>query len=267
MSLDQAYRLRQIVRTTGCHKASAGVGLPIVVVSGGKGGVGTSTVALNLAAALSRLESRVVLVEADLDRGGSLKQPDEGGSIVECVAGYQTVLDALQPGPDGIWVLPSAWAPEKLTECTAAAQDRLIGELRSLGSHADVLIVDIGSSRNHFVRRFWRAASMVVMVTTPEVSSVMDTYAAIKVLLAGDTSMPVYTLVNSATDESNSMLVHERIRLTCRRFLGLRTSALGDVPTIARTSAVPSLFNPLATSLRDELGLAAPARAAFRLAA
>jgi flagellar biosynthesis protein FlhG len=274
MLLDQAYRLRQIVRGSRGQDVDCTNVLPLVVVSGGKGGVGTSTVALQLATASSRLGRRVVLVEADLDHGGKIEQACDGGSIADCIAGRSSVRDVLEPGPEGIWTLPGAWAPQDLVECTATVQDRLLSELRSLTAHADLLIADVGSSRNHFVRRFWRAASMVVMVTTPEMTSVMDTYAAIKVLLAGDTSIPVYTLINFATNGSNSILVHERIRATCKRFLGLRTSVLGAVPTRALPDSSPpstrvtkSVFDPLARTLCEELGLGTPNQNTLRLAA
>ncbi len=268
MSLDQAYRLRQLARASGPRRADSPCALPMVVVSGGKGGVGTSTIAMRLATGAARLGKRVLLVEADLNHGGEARQACDGGSLADCIAGRLAVRDVLETGPDGIWVLPAAWAPRDLTECTATAQDRLIGELRTLHTHADVLMLDAGSSRNHFVRRFWQAASIVLMVTTPDAASVMETYAAIKVLLAGDTSIPVYTVVNFAVDESNAQVVHERVRGTCKRFLGLRTAPLGDVPVITDRAPIvgESAFNALAGSLCEELGLEA-ARPRTRLAA
>ena len=246
--------------------------LPMVVVSGGKGGVGTSTIALQLATAVSRLGSRVILVEADLDRGGQIKQSCDGLSITECLAGRSLVCDALEPGDDGIWVLPGAWAPRELTECTATAQDRLIQELRSLKAQADLLIVDAGSNRNPFVRKFWRVASMVLVISTPDTNAVMDSYAAIKVLLAGETSIPVYTLVNFAIDRSNAFLVHERVRVTCKRFLGLRTAALGEVPVMQpiqeshpNPTAIATIFDPLGQSLCEELGMPTGKVISFRV--
>lgn len=250
----------------------------MVVVSGGKGGVGTSTVSLQLAKAISQLGQRAILVEADLDRGGAVQQADDGPSIVDCIAGRVAVRDALEPKSDGMWILPGAWAPRDLSECTATAQDRLIVDLRSLDTHADLLFVDVGSSRNSFVRRFWRAASMVVMVTTPDAASVQDSYAAIKVLLAGDTSIPVYTLVNFAGDPSSAALVHERLRATCKRFLGLRISPLGEAPPVTMTGTLygdlhgdspsaRSAFHPLVEKLCNELGVGKARHRTLRMAA
>ena len=262
MSLDQANRLRQLVRASGTSDVGNARALPMVVVSGGKGGVGVSTIAMQVAMAVSRFGRRALLVEADLDRGGHVEQACDGASIADCIAGRVAVRDAIEPGPDGIWVLPGAWAPCDFTNCTATAQDRLIDEMRTRTIDADMLIVDVGSSRNHFVRRFWRAASMVVMVTTPDDTAVTDAYAAIKVLLAGETSVPVYTLVNYAIDGTNSLFVHERVRATCKRFLGLRTAALGDVPRLAPVSEISSepAFGQIAGSLCEELGLSAANR-------
>jgi flagellar biosynthesis protein FlhG len=218
---------------------------------------------MQLAAATSRRGQRAVLIEADIDRGGLVQQADNGPSILDCLAGRVAIRDALEPGPDGIWVLPGAWAPQELGNCTASAQDRLLEDMRSLSSTADLFVVDLGSSRNPFVRRFWRAASMVVVVSSPDASSVQDSYAAIKVLLAGETSIPVYTLVNFAANASTAVLVHERLRATCKRFLGLRTSSLGEVPESASEHA----FEALAETLCDELGLCTSRTNPLRMAA
>jgi flagellar biosynthesis protein FlhG len=233
MSPDQAHSLRQLVRDADADYGRGARGeLPLVVFSGGKGGVGASTLAAEIARATAQQGHRVVLVEADLDRGGIFKQSPDGGSIADCITGRYATRDVLEAVEERLWILPGAWAPKELVECTASSQERLIESLHSLADMADVVLVDVGSSRNPFVRRFWRAASMVVVVSSPESESVVDTYSAIKVMLAGDTSMPLYTLVNLADDGVAANLVHERIRITCKRFLGVRTSSLGSVPLL-----------------------------------
>ena len=68
-----------------------------------------------------------------------------------------------------------------LADVSPAAQERFVRQLRGLGAHADFVILDVGSGLSRVVRSFWRAADCVLLVTTPELVSVMDAYASIKV--------------------------------------------------------------------------------------
>ncbi|MBI3838917.1 MAG: P-loop NTPase [Planctomycetia bacterium] len=248
MMHDQADELRQLVRERSNSGAPSGPTVPLVVVSGGKGGVGTTTIAANLAVALARQGRRAVFVDADLDHGGNanLCQHPQIGSVVDVLNGKHTVYEVLQRGPSSIQVLSGAWASGELTDCSAAAQRRFIAELKALAPHAEVVVVDAGSSRNHFVRRLWHAASAVLVVTTTDSVSIMDCYAAIKVLLAGDASLPIQTLVNFAANAQLAGDVQSRIATACRRFLGLRAAGGGHVPRCETggSAAEPVLIYP-----------------------
>ena len=111
----------------------------LLVVSGGKGGVGTTTIAANLTVALVRQGRRAVFVDADLDHGGNatLCQHPQLGSVVEVLKGKRTVHEVLQRGPAGIQVLSGAWASGEWTDCSATAQHRFLGELKALATHIE----------------------------------------------------------------------------------------------------------------------------------
>jgi flagellar biosynthesis protein FlhG len=203
----------------------------MITVAGGKGGVGTSTIAANLAMALAAQGRRTVLVEADLDRTASgLATGAEDCSILDALTGRRTVHEILRRGPGGIQVLPGAFAPSEVVECSAMAQQRLIDELKSLGRHAEVVVVDAGGGRNPFIRRLWQAAGLVLLVTTADSASIVESYAAIKVLSGGDAAIPLYTLVNRVADGAQAAEAHARLGAACRRFLGLHSCAAGHVP-------------------------------------
>ncbi len=229
---DQADELRQLARQRLRAGAPNGPVVPLVVVSGGKGGVGTTTIAANLAVALARQGRRAVFVDADLDHGGHLQLGGHAqrGSVIDVLAGRRSVHEVLERGPSGIQVLCGAWASNEMTDCPATAQQRFVGELKNLAPHAEVVVIDAGSSRNHFVRRFWHAANIVLVVTTADSVSTMESYAAIKVLLAGDASVPIHTLVNMAGTSTDAADVQSRIAAACRRFLGVRAFPAGSVP-------------------------------------
>jgi flagellar biosynthesis protein FlhG len=252
---DQADELRQLVKLRAATGAPAGAAVPLVVVSGGKGGVGTTTVAANLAVALARQGRRAVFVDADLDHGGNshLCQHAERGSVIDVLSGRRSVHEVLGRGPSGIQVLSGAWASGEISECSAAAQRRFVADLKNLAPHAEVVVVDAGSSRNHFAHGMWQAANAVLVVTTAEPSSIMDCYAAIKALLPSDGSVPLHTLVNLSEDSAAASDAQARIALACRRFLGVWTVVAGDVPQCQRlASSEPMLIYPA----RSEAGRA-----------
>lgn len=230
--MDQADQLRALVRVATRPDGSLADAPPPqrIVVSGGKGGVGTTTIAVNLSITLARLGSRVVLVDADMNCAdvSALCQLDARHTVADVLSGRRTVHEVLHRGPVGIQVLPGRWSATGVPDCSPAAQDRLLAELDRLGRHADLVVLDVGSGLNHVVRRFWQAADRVLLVTAPDKIAVMDAYAAIKVLTAGRTDLQVQLLVNQA-DADHADEVHERINHACRRFLNREIELGGHI--------------------------------------
>ncbi len=231
---DQASELRQLMRQRLAAGSAHALAAPLVVVSGGKGGVGTTTVAVNLAVALARQGRRAVFVDADLDHGGHADLAAEAlrGSVVDVLAGRRNMHEALERGPSGIQVLLGEWASGEACEFSAAAHDRFVAELKNLAPHADVVVVDAGSSRSPLVRRLWCAASAAVVVATTDATAIMNAYAAIKTM-AVDGQSALYTLVNRSADAAEASEVHLRIAAAGRKFLARRVGDAGFVPEFA----------------------------------
>ena len=244
---DQANDLRKLVRRAARPQTEDAASPKLVVVTSGKGGVGTTSIALNLAIALARDGRRTVLVDADLEGADASKlcQLDEpAGSIAEILSGGQSVHETLQRGPGGIQVLPGTWSAGKLVDCSEAAQHRLLAQLRCLGPHADFVILDVGSGANRVVGRFWDAADHVLLVTTSDVVSVMDAYATVKVLCAARAPASLASVVNFAESHSAATEVHQRLAQACRRFLGLKLTFAGEIPCDPRVAAASAGCRP-----------------------
>jgi flagellar biosynthesis protein FlhG len=255
--------------------------VPLLVVAGGKGGVGTTTIAVNLAIALARQGRRSVFVDCDLDHGGNaaLGLHSERGSVVDVLAGRRTVHEVLERGPSGIQVLSGAWASGELAECSAAAQQRFVDEVQGLGPHVEVAVIDAGSSRSAFARRLWSSADSILLVTTSEASAVLESYAAIKVLLADRPQTLVHTLVNCEESSATASDVQARLAEACRKFLGLSAVAVGHLPGGQRAAGLESVpvFPPRGDAARTldrvadllwaQLQLASPGKAAPRRSA
>lgn len=234
--MDQASELRQLVRRDAAHLRSAPADAPhVVAVASGKGGVGTTTAAVNLAVSLAAMGRRVVLVDADLEGAdvGNLCQIHPEYSIADVLRGARDVHEVLCRAKGGMHVLPGAWMGEAHLDCTPKSQERLIAALRMLGPHADDVVLDVGCGVGRTNRRFWHAADKVLVVTTPEDAAVMNVYAAIKLICESDPLLPVFSLVNFTADAASARGVHDRLALACQRFLGIHLFVGGYLPAAA----------------------------------
>jgi flagellar biosynthesis protein FlhG len=230
--IDQADRLRALVRESGASEQTPRANTPRkLVVCGGKGGVGTTTVAVNLAVAMARQGASTVLADVDMNRAdvANLCGLDVHENIGEVLAGNRTVHEVLHRGPAGLQVLPGSWSPRAVPDCSPPAQERLLREIDRLGRHADMVVLDAGSGLNHVVKRFWQAADIVLLVTTPETTAVMDSYAAIKVFTASRRRSQVQVFVNCA-DKAAGESVFARIERACAHFLGIEVEIAGYLP-------------------------------------
>jgi flagellar biosynthesis protein FlhG len=232
MTHDQANELRQLVRSQPHGRPGSDRAPAIIAVTGAQRGVGTTTMSVNLAMALALAGRRVILVDADLERGtvAQLCGISERSSVIDVLSGRRSIHEVLLRGPVGVLVVPGVWAPGAPADCSATAQQRLVDQLRGLAVHADVVVIDTGSGRSGFVRRFWQAADAPLVVTTPEPVAIMECYATIKVLLAGTASIAVRTLINRAPTVERAAEVQLRIARACRRFLGAGATPAGHVP-------------------------------------
>lgn len=226
---DQANHLRQLVRDYAAADAFAAGPRPnVVLVGSGKGGVGTTTVAVNLAVAATRAGRQTVPVDADKDGGdvAVLCGLQERYTIADVLSGRRTVTEVLQVGPGAVRVLPGVWGLERLCDFPAAAGQRLLGQLRNLDT--ELVVLDVGNGSSQILRPLCRSADVVLMVTTAEAPSVIDTYASIKAMVANDTTGQIYA-VNRAANAEVARGVQARLAMACRRFLGIRVQATGHV--------------------------------------
>ena len=191
-------------------------------MSGSQSGIGTTTVACRLAKELALLGKRVVLVDAHPAEPALAHhwgiQPR--GTLADVLAGKRTLVEVLQSTGSGVQILPGHWDAGSPPKLNHQAVEHLLAELRTLND-ADLVLADVGSGMSPWAHRFWQAAQQVLLVTTPDPKSVMESYAAIKLADAPTLGKKLRIVVNQSTDPQQARGVFARLDQTCRRFLDI----------------------------------------------
>ncbi len=205
----------------------------MIVAAGGKPSLGVTTLSVNLAVALARHGMRTVLIDADLQRAdaavlcGCALSPGLG----EVLASRRDIHEVLQRGPGGMQLISGMTAADARTQCTPKAQQRFLRQLNSLGKHVDVIVVDAGNAPTDFARQLWASADDVLLVTSPDVVAVMDSYAAVKTMLTPASNQPrIRLVVNLAEDAAQATDVFRRIDQSCQRFLDVSLQFAAALP-------------------------------------
>ena len=202
-----------------------------VTVTSGKGGVGKSCVALNLAMALAPMESRVCLLDANLGLGNVDLLCGLNGywNLSHVITGARTLGDVMLVGPCGIRVIPGASGLAAVADCSKSAQSEIFSQLEELEQSHDFIVVDTGAGIHESVRRFASAADLVLTLTTPEPTSIANAYATVKAFSAAE-QQRLHVLVNQAESSQQAHAVMERIANTSRLFLNRDVASAGFIP-------------------------------------
>jgi len=223
----------------------------VVVVSSGKGGVGKSFLALNVSLNLCCRGYKVVLMDADL----GLANIDIMLGIVprynlyHVIQGQKTLEEIIIAGPEGLKIIPGGSGIKELADLTKDELKRILLESGKLDGEYDYMVIDTGAGISKGVITFLAAADDVIIITTPEPTSMADAYSVVKSLNSNTFRGKLYLVVNRVSDNAEGVMVAEKMKLVCKKFLALDIKLLGciaDEPLIAegikRQKALVQLF-------------------------
>ncbi|MFQ5508690.1 MAG: MinD/ParA family protein [Leptospirillia bacterium] len=204
----------------------------VLAVTSGKGGVGKTNVTLNLAGRLSRKGYRVLVLDGDMGLGNvdviSGITPER--TLADVFAGRCTVDETLHDGPAGIRIIPAGSGISELTHLGEAGQMELLSHISGISEAPDYLILDTGAGIGANVRFLAGCAQEILVVATPEPTSITDAYALIKVLSIEHGERRFRLLVNLAENDAEALDVYRRLSLASDRFLGVAVDFAGHVP-------------------------------------
>lgn len=238
--MDQAEKLRQAIDNLKLRQvaAQADIKLPkikrsarVITVTSGKGGVGKTNVTINLAIALSEQGYRVVILDADFGLANIdvLFGIIPKYNLLHVINNEKNILEVLSDGPMNTKFVSGGSGVEDLVKLDRQQITKFVENMALLDKLADIIIVDTGAGLSENVMSFIMAADEVLLITTPEPTSITDAYALIKMMSNRDKSKKIRLVVNrtESSDEANDVL--NKLVLVADKFLGITLMPTGYI--------------------------------------
>lgn len=231
--MDQAQQLRNIIKAKDLKQVK---NARVITITSGKGGVGKSNVAVNLAVQLRKQGKKVIILDADF-----------GLANIEVMFGvipkqnlfsmmYQgkSIREVISPGPMDIGFISGGNGVLGLNNLNREQIMLLVKSISELNELADVIIIDTGAGVTDQVLEFVLASPEVLLVTTPEPSSLTDSYSVLKALYRNPNFVEAETKIHLVANRVNSIedgqMVYDKLKSVVEQFLNGNINYLGMIP-------------------------------------
>lgn len=243
--------------------------LRVVAVASGKGGVGKTSLAANLAVSLAKRGLRVCVLDADLGLANLdvVLGLSPARSLLHVLRGEARLDEVIVEGPAGIRVVPAASGFLELTALAPEQQFALLTQVDALEDSLDVLLIDVGAGITPQVLFFAAAAAETLVVLTPEPTALTDAYALIKLLATRHGRQDFLVVVNMAVSVADADAAFRRLQRVTERFLRVRLEYEGFIPADDAVSRAVRHQQPVVLEAPGTPASMAIARIAQRLAA
>jgi flagellar biosynthesis protein FlhG len=203
----------------------------VIAITSGKGGVGKTNIVANLGYALSRLGKKVLILDADLGLGNLdvLLGVAPKFNISHVIRGEKSLAEILEEGPGNMKILPAASGIQELTQLTQEQKMQVFTDLDRLVDDMDLLLIDTAAGISSNVMDFNVMAHEIIVVVSPEPTSITDAYALMKVLSLKYSEKSCKLVVNMAASPKEAQDVFRQLDLVTDRFLDIHIDYLGCV--------------------------------------
>ena len=235
----------------------------VIAVTSGKGGVGKSNTSINLAIQLKKLGHRVIILDADFGLAnieimfGTVPKYN----LADLIYRGMNMQDIISWGPGGVGFISGGSGILGLSNLSVEQFSYIVRSLSQLDDIADFIIVDTGAGISDAVLEFLVSSSEIILVTTPEPTSITDSYSLLKALsqhaqFSSELS-PVKVLANRVENEGEGKALFQKFHVVVERYLKLPIQYLGYVPQDSALAKAVMQQTPI--SLQNENAKAAKA--------
>jgi len=237
--IDQATRLREIINQKKPFnsvienpKEDQETNARVICITSGKGGVGKTNFTSNLAISLGKLNKRVVIIDADLGLAnvdvvlGVIPEY----TLLDVIKDNKDITEVMKIGPEGIKIISGGSGILDLVDMPKESLSILIEEFDKIQEHADIILIDTGAGLSKSVLSFALAAKEVIVVATPEPTSITDAYAMIKTIIMEDRDKDIKVIINRVDDMKEGSIAFSKLRNVSKKFLNVEIKELGFIP-------------------------------------
>lgn len=219
-------------QAAGLRRLKPALPVRVIAVTSGKGGVGKTSVAVNLSVAMAQAGRQVMLLDGDLGLANVdvMLGLQPSYNLAHVLEGKCTLEETLLAGPAGVMVIPASSGKRHMAELTPLQNAGLVQAFSELSRPIDVLIVDTAAGIADSVITFSQASQEVIVVVTGDPTSLTDAYALIKVLNRDHGVERIQVLANMVRDAAEAQNVYENLRRVAERFLDVTLSFMGGIP-------------------------------------
>ncbi|MDP4087921.1 MAG: MinD/ParA family protein [Bacillota bacterium] len=224
--LDQAQKLRQLASDNTAKK-----GKPrIITVTSGKGGVGKSNIVVNLSIALQKSGKRVLIFDADVGMGNDdvLMGFLPKYNVFDIIFNSKTIEEVVVQGPYGLGLLPAGSGLNRIEDISTKQREEFIKKLSSL-ENLDYILMDTGAGISRTVLGFIACCEELIMLTTPEPTSLTDAYSLLKAVNHFKLKSRARVIINRAFDEKEALITYNKFNNAVNNFLKMELEYLGMV--------------------------------------
>jgi len=227
--IDQANKLRQMLFRSSAASKNTYLGRSIAVCSG-KGGVGKTNLAVNLALALGDLGFKTMLFDADLGFANAniLMGINPKGTVYDILQG-KTFEEVLYKFNQNTYLISGGTALPELIDTPYFFNQKIIEELLQIEQSVDFLLIDLGAGLSKSSLLYMLAAQEIIVVTTPEITSISDAYTVLKVLAKTKKRPIIHLVVNRIRKEREGKEVFLKLQNMSYKFLGMEIDLLGFI--------------------------------------
>lgn len=222
---DQAFELRNLKRKI------AG-GIKTYTVASGKGGVGKTSLSVNLALALGSMGIRTIVLDGDLGLANvdvmfGMYPKYHLGHVI---SGEKKLSEILVSVQENVYILPGGTGLQDMADLDMTKQVKLIEEFSSLEEYGNVLLIDTGAGIHRSIVVFAIASDSLILVTSPDPTAIRDCYGLLKaVSLSAAASPEVYLIINMAKSNKEALEIASRLQFTARDFLDINLNMAGYI--------------------------------------